>query len=146
MKNRTAAPSLPASVMQSVPWSFFDGEVFSDPAEFVRRVRQHHADLTEADVTEEDAWDAGEVVLPVGRVRITWFGVQSPDDEEYMDLSVDLASDDGAHFTAGELLFKINNAVAPHLATVDHCYFEGLAISAPPSGDDPPVYQMMQGS
>ncbi len=141
MIDRADANPLPASVMQNVAWSFFNGEVFADAAEFIQRVRRYNDD-----VAEEDTWNPDEVVLPSPRVRITYFGVETPDDEEYMDMSVDLASDNGAHFTAGELLFKINNAVAPRLETVDHCYFEGLTIVAPPAGDDPPVYQMVQGS
>jgi len=139
--NRSAAHSLPPSIMPGIAWSFFDGEVFADPAEFNERVRER-----QEDVGAEEPWEPARVVLPAPRVRITYFGVVSPDDDEYTEMSVELASDDRAQFTAGELLFKINNAVAAHLRGVDHCYFEGLTISAPPAGDDPPVYEMHQGS
>lgn len=133
--------SLPPELLGRVTWSFFSGEVFADPAEFSERVRRYNAEIG-----HEEEWKPDEVVLHVPRVRITYFGVETPDDEEYSDRSVELASDNGAHFTAGELLFKLNNAVAPHLETVDHCYFEGLELSAPSAGGEPPVYRMDQGS
>lgn len=95
-------------------------------------------------VTDEDTWEPHEVV-PLSRLRVKYFGVESPDDEEYTDYVVELRSD-GARFTAGELLLKLNNAVAPRLAGGDHCYFEGLFLTDDPPVGGVPVYEMMQGS
>jgi hypothetical protein len=131
----------PATALVAVVWSFFSGEHFSDPAELDRRVREHHVQ-----VTGEDTWEPDEIALPVPRVRVMYFGVESPDDDEYTDFVAELASDNGTHFTAGELLLKLNNAVAPHLEGVDHCYFEGLFLTEEVGEDGVPVYEMMQGS
>jgi hypothetical protein len=131
----------PATVLVAAVWSFFSGERFSDPAEFDRRVREYHVE-----VTGHDTWNPDEVVLPVPRVRVMYFGLESPDDDEYTDFVAELASDDGAHFTARELLLKLNNAVAPNLAGVDHCYYEGLFLTEQVGEDGVPLYEMMQGS
>lgn len=133
--------SLPVTALVAAVWSFAGGEHFDDPAEFDRRVRQYHVD-----VTGEDTWEPDEAVLPIPRVRVKYFGILSPEDDEYTDLVVVLESDDGVGFTAGELLRKLNNAVAPRLEGVDHCYFEGLFLTDDPPEDGVPVYEMMQGS
>jgi hypothetical protein len=131
----------PLTALVAVVWSFCDGAQFSDAAEFNRRVSEYHVQ-----VTEEDTWDPGEVALPVPRVRIAYFGVESPEDDEYTDFVEELAADDGVQFTAGELLLKLNNAVAPHLEGADHCYFEGLFLTDKVGDDGLPIYEMMQGS
>jgi hypothetical protein len=130
----------PLSALVPVLWSFFNGEQFSDPAEFDRRIRQYHVD-----VSEEDTWDPDEVI-PLPRLRITYFGVESPDDDEYTDFVADIESDNGVSFTAGELMLKINNVAAPRLKDADHCYFEGLFLTEDVGDDGVPVYEMMQGS
>lgn len=130
----------PLSALVAVVWSFFDGEQFSDLAEFNRRMRQYHVD-----VSEEDTWDPDEVI-PLSRLRIKYFGVESPDDDEYMDFVADIENDNGVNFTAGELMLKINNIVAPRLKGADHCYFEGLFLTEDVGEDGVPVYEMMQGS
>lgn len=131
----------PATALVAVVWSFGTGEQFADPAEFDRRVREYHVQAT-----EEDTWEPDEIALPVPRVRIEYFGLASPEDDEYTDFAAELASDDGTHFTARELLLKLNNAVAPHLEGVDHQYFEGLFFTDRVGEDGVPVYEMMQGS
>lgn len=136
----TPSGSLPAEVLRGVPWSFFEGETFTGRDEFVRRVNGY------GDFTEPGFWDPDAVVLPAPRVRITYFGVESPDDDEYQDFETELASGDQVGFTASELLFKLNNAVAPHVAGVDHCYFEGLVLSEERGEGGVPVYRMEQGS
>lgn len=131
----------PVTAMVAALWRFADGEQFSDAAEFDRRVRQYHVD-----VTDEDTWEPDEVVLPIPRVIVKWFGLESPGDADYTDYTLELEADDGAGFTAGELLLKLNNAVAPRLNGADHAFFEGLFLTDDPPVDGVPVYEMMQGS
>ena len=131
----------PLTVMVAAVWSFSDGQPFTDAAEFNRRVQQYHVE-----VTEEDTWDPAEVVLSTGRVRVRYFGVASPEDDEYTDMVAELQADDGAQFTAGELLLKLHNAVAPRLEGADHGYFEGLFLTEDVGDDGVPLYEMMQGS
>jgi hypothetical protein len=130
----------PLTALVAVVWSFCKGEQFADAAELNRRVSQYHLDIE-----GEDTWDPDDVI-PLPRMRIAWFGVESPEDEEYTDFVLDLQADDGAQFTAGELLLKLNNAVAPRLAGADHCYFEGLFLTEEVGDDGVPVYEMMQRS
>lgn len=131
----------PLSALVAVVWSFSSGKQFDDGAEFNRRVSEYHVQ-----VAEEDTWDPAEVVMPLPRIRVQYFGVESPEDDEYTDYVLDLQADDGAQFTAGELLLKLNNAVAPRLEGADHCYFEGLFLTEEVGEDGVPVYEMMQGS
>jgi hypothetical protein len=141
MTDDTEDGPFPPTALVAVLWAFGEGEQFSDPAEFDRRVREYHVAGA-----EEDTWDPDEIALPVPRVRIAYFGLESPDDDEYTDMTVDLAADNGTHFTARELLLKINNAVAAQLDGVDHRYFEGLFFTDEVGEDGVPVYEMMQGS
>jgi hypothetical protein len=131
----------PPTALVAVVWSFLTGEQFADEAEFDRRVREYHVQ-----VTGEDTWDPDEVVLPVPRVRVMYFGLESPDDDEYTDFVAELTADNGAHFTARELLLKLNNTIAPQLEGADHCYFEGLFLTEQVGDDGVPLYELMQGS
>jgi hypothetical protein len=130
----------PVTALVAAVWSFHSGERFDDAAEFDRRVRRYHVE-----VTGEDTWD-GDEIIPLPRMRVTYFGLESPGDDEYTDFEVELAADNGTHFTAGELLRKLNNVVAPRLEGVDHCYFEGLFLTEEVGDDGVPIYEMMQGS
>lgn len=140
MTDETEDGPFPLTALVAAVWSFSRGEQFGDAAEFNRRVAQYHVD-----VTGEDTWEPDEVV-PLARMRVTYFGVESPEDGEYTDFVLDLEADDGAAFSAGELLRKLNNAVAPRLAGADHCFFEGLFLTEDVGDDGVPVYEMMQGS
>lgn len=131
----------PVTAMVAALWRFADGRRFSDAAEFNRLVTRYHVD-----VTGEDTWEPDEVVLPVPRVIVKWFGLESPGDDDYTDFQAELRADDGAGFTAGELLLKLNNEVAPRLKDADHAFFEGLFLTDDPPVDGVPVYEMMQGS
>ncbi len=141
MTEDEARDALPVSVMPAVLWRFADGEPAGGAAEFDRRVRRYHVD-----VSDEDTWEPDERVVPIPRVLVRWFGLAAPDDGEYTDFTLELAADDGAGFTAGELLRKLDRAVSPRLAGADHRLFEGLYLTDAPFVDGVPVYEMMQGS
>jgi hypothetical protein len=132
----------PPTVLVAAVWSFSQGggQPFEDAAEFDRRVREYHVA-----VTGEDSWEPDEVVLAEPRVRITCFALEAPG-HEYTDLTLDLHADDGAGFTASELLRKLHNALAPKLVGADHVFFEGLFLAHDEPADGMPVYELMQGS
>lgn len=132
---------LPADLMGDVAWSFFDGEPFENQRAFEERVAEHHRQIG-----APDAWRPGEIAIHVPRLRVKYFGADPEDEFEYADYEAELASANGESFTNGELLFRLHNAVAPHLRQVDHCYFEGLALTGPPAPGEPPLYEMRQGS
>ena len=131
----------PLTALVAVVWSFHGGEPFADAAEFNRRVSEYHVQ-----VTGEDTWDPAEAVMPLPRIRVQYFGIESPEDDEYTDFVLDLQADDGAGFTAGELLLKLHNAVAPRQARADHCFIERLYLTEEVGAAGVPVYEMMQGS
>lgn len=140
MDDTTESP-YPVTLLPAVLWSFRDGETFADAAEFNRRVSEYHVRID-----GEDTWEPDEVVLEAPRLRVAWFGLASPDDDEYTDYTTELEADDGARLTAGELLRKLNNLAAPRLVDADHVYFEGLYLTDPPESDGVPLYEMSQGS
>jgi hypothetical protein len=128
---------LPERVLYGVYWSFRGGH-FADLATFNEQVRQY-----QVDIGGEDTWSPDEIVIPCPRIRVAyvcWRG------EEQLGPVVQLTSDDGEAFSAGELLFKVHNAVVGPLEGDNHCFFEGLTLHSPPSRGKPPVYVLMQGS
>jgi hypothetical protein len=134
-------PSSSDAIMANVAWRFA-GARFTLADAFDRAVRQYH----ETVVKDPDAWRPTEIVVAAPRVRISYFGIATPGDVDYTDYSVELASQNGESFTALDLLFKLHNAVVDRLGEADHCYFEGLLLKEAPSGTQPPLYELQQGS
>jgi hypothetical protein len=134
-EGRTAG--LPKLVLRGIQWSFI-GEPFTDRTGFNHKVRHY-----QIDITGEDTWRPNEVVLPCALVRVVymcWAG------DEQIEPVVELASDDGESFTAGELLFKLHNAVVGQLREINHHFLEGLELHSNQAADKPPLYVLHQGS
>jgi len=136
MPRESDKASLPEELLGDVSWSFRD-DPYPDRAAFVAAVAEMYREM------EIEGWNADEVVLRCPRVRILCEDVEDEDGE---DLVLDIRSDDGIAFTAGELLFKIHNGVAGNESLGDHVYFEGLHLQEQPKGKKPPVYEMWLGS
>jgi len=66
--------------------------------------------------------------------------------DEQIEPVVEFSSDDGKAFTAGELLFKIHNAVVDQLREINHHFFEGLGLHSHQTAGKPPLYVLNQGS
>jgi hypothetical protein len=141
-KRRSKGRKLPEHIMDDVCWAF-DQTRYADRIEFDAAVQKYHFEIT-----EEDDWKPDEVVLPCPRVRILFEDVEG-------ERTLELTSDDGVSFTAGELLFKIHHALlAPYKdgnALVenelgDHVFFEGLNLEGEPAKGEPPTYEMWLGS
>jgi hypothetical protein len=128
---------LPERVMGEVLWSF-NSAPFADRAAFDARVRQY-----QIMIRKEDTWQPGRVVLPCGRIRL---GYTCRQGGEQVFPVVELTSDDGTSFTAGELLFKVHNAVVEQVREIDHRYFEGLSLTGRPAPGEVPLYHLLQGS
>jgi hypothetical protein len=136
-KRQRQAKDLPERVLSRVYWSFRGGP-FADRPTFNEEVRQY-----QIDIAEEDTWSPDEIVIPCPQIRVVyvyWRG------EEQLDGMVPLVSDDGEGFSAGELLFKLHNAVVGPLAGDNHCFFEGLTLHSHQAEGKPPLYVLMQGS
>lgn len=65
---------------------------------------------------------------------------------EQMGRLVELSCDNGEVFTAGELLFKVHNAVVEDLRDGGHHFFEGLEFSGLRESDWVAEYVLVQGS
>lgn len=127
---------LPRELLWGVSWTF-RGDPFADRAAF---------DAAVAEFQNPDrggVWRPAEVCLRVARVLVT------PDVHWYLsddDPVVELMADDGAAFTAGELLFKVHNALVSDLRQMDHKYFEGFSLAGHQEPGLPPLYDLDLGS
>ncbi len=138
-----AKSTFPKQIMPEVIW-VFDGKPFPKEADCTAAVTEYHDDICNRAGKRGVSWDAHEVVLKSPRVKIRherW-----DDDEEGEGESViELSTDNPAGFTAGELMFKMHNAVVEYLRDMDHKFYEGLALDDDATGDVP-LYEIMLGS
>lgn len=135
--NRQPLQGFPNKIMHDVYWSFF-GEKYQSRSEFDAEVRQYQIEISGI-----DNWQPDEVVLQFPRIRIEYF--RDEGGFEYEDF-IEIESDNGEFFTAGELLFKVHNAVVEQLREINHHFFEGFALESIRSRDNLPVYHLCQGS
>jgi len=130
-------PAAPARLLGNVRWSFpVDAPV--DPVGFEAAVWQHQ----DAGGNME-CWDPEEVVLGAPRVRFNYLCWR---DGEQVEPVVELTSDNGASFRAGELLLKVHRAIAADLQGGDHRFLEGMLLAQPPQPGEPPFYGLRLGS
>jgi hypothetical protein len=122
--------------LEDVAWGFIGG-VFSDRASFDLSLREYQErGATEAFEPEELA-----ILYPAVRIQyMCWDG------EEQVEPVITLTAENGAAFSIGDLLFQIHNAVVAQLQDIDHHFFQGLVLVAPPAGQQPPLYRLCQGS
>lgn len=102
---------LPRELMREVLWTFIGPQIERLDA-FCAEVRQYHLDIAHTD----EAWRPDEVVLARPRVQVLyrcWRG------QRQVEPVVKIAARDGASFTAGELLWRVHNAVRHDLHDMD---------------------------
>jgi hypothetical protein len=131
---REKEEDLPRKVLAGLSWAF-GGPTFPSRGEFDAAVR--------ASAHDEDTWAPDEVVIPRPHVKvmyITWVG------DEQVEPEVDLTTDDGGPFTAGELMFKLHNAITAAVSNIDHRYFEGLTLMRAVDPNEVPLYHLRQGN
>src|SRR5262249_929939 len=101
------------------------------------------------EVYQADTWRPDVVVLPCPRVRITCEDFESQwheDEQEAEEPFLELVADNGESFTAGELLFKVHNAVVVRWDLGDHVFVEGFTLRQGPEQGGTPLYEMNMGS
>lgn len=143
MIEKDAALRWPDELLSDVMWRYWEEAPYPSQSALVDAVERWNS--RDADAAPF-RWDSDAVLLRAPRVRVTYFGLTNPDDDEYQDLEAELVSDNGAGFTSGELFFKLHNAVVNHLNQADHCYFEGLVLAEESDSGEVPTYEMQQGS
>jgi hypothetical protein len=136
---------VPDLVLADTLWDFADQEAYESRAAFVDAVRSYHAEVHDyaPDIRPEESWRPKAVVLGAPRVVVQFISESPSRDEE--DCEVELVSDNGETFTAGELLHKLHNAVVGRLPENHHHWFEGFELSAI-TGEGVPVYTLRLGS
>jgi hypothetical protein len=129
--------TLPKEVLPRAYWSF-SGAPFAERAAFDEKVRQY-----QMTIGGQDTWQPEQIVIPYPRIRVfymCWHG------DEQVEPVIELVSDNGEFFTAGELLFKVHNAVVEQLREINHHFFEGLSLHSRQTAGMPPLYVLRQGS
>jgi hypothetical protein len=129
---------LPRELMREVLWTFI-GPRIERLDVFCAEVRQYHLDIAHTD----EAWRPDEVVLARPRVQVLyrcWRG------QRQVEPVVKIAAQDGVRFTAGELLWRVHNAVRHDLHDMDRHFFEGFTYLEPGTPGDGPVYSIRLGS
>lgn len=129
---------LPEKLLKDVYWAFTRG-VFENREEFDEQVRDYRIRIT-----GEDVFKPNDEVFPRSTIQICYeFWTENGDDQ--IEEIFELEADSGETFSAGELLFKINNIVAKKVSRGDHVFFEGLNLSEE-KHDGKPFYWMYLGS
>lgn len=136
-QNRQPLRCFPKQIMNALSWSFM-GEKYQSRLEFDAEVREVQIELRKI-----DSWQSDEVVLQSPRIGIQYHHAEGG---FYKEDFFEIESHNGEFFTAGELLFKVHNAVVEQLREIDHHFFEGFYLLSIRSRDNLPVYRLRQGS
>lgn len=149
-------------LLEGISWSFSQ-EKYEDFQSFLKEINERNVEIME----DDNVWNADEIVLQNAKIDIQYMAwLESPkdilaneelcedddfwEDEDNSDdgffqaeLLMHLIADNGAFFTAGELLYKIHNQMA-NKELGDHVFFEGLQPYE--SDDDVPSFYLLCGS
>lgn len=132
------ANELPEKLMRDVYWAFTKG-IFKGAEDFDKAVRDYQIAIKKI-----DDWKPERVIFSHSSIQISYEYWSADGEEEFEEVFV-LEADNGNSFTAGELLFKINNTVAENVSRGDHIFFEGLSLSET-KYDGKPFYWLSLGS
>jgi len=124
-------------VLRDLSWSY-DSEPWPS--------RQHLSDAIDARQREirgdRGRWDPATRVLAVPQVDVVWEDFSSNDGPEVARV----ASVDGGGLTALDVMWGIERAFGPRIATRDHRFFEGLTLRRETAWDPVPRYDLSLGS
>lgn len=150
-------------ILKNIAW-VFNGISYDKISDFNKAVAQH-----QADTGNREHWQPTDIVLDKPRVQIAYEYYITPDemrfpDETYLDedeadilpddpeeenerreVAVTFAADNGQHFTAGELLYKLHERLW-HRQLGDHIYFEGLLFCNKQQQQHTPLFYLHCGS
>jgi hypothetical protein len=138
-----AKSTFPKQIMLHVIWAF-DGKPFASEADCTTAIREHHDDICKR-IKRDVAWDPQELVLKSTCVKIRHERWDDDNEEGEAETVIELSTPNPAGFTAGELMFKMHNAVVEYLRDMDHKFYEGLVLDEDATGEVP-LYEIMLGS
>lgn len=105
-------------LLGALPWSF-NRTHYPDRASFVAAVQAYSQRIFKRDAP----WNPDERVVAATRIRLRYEAVRGG---AYDDAFTVLTTDAPEGFTAGELLWRIHEALAED-ELADHCFFEGFS-------------------
>lgn len=115
------AEAFPQYVLCDTLWDFAAQGPYRSREVFDAAVHSHHL---EAEVSPEECWQPAALAMPSCRAVIRYFS--DPPGEGELCHEVELSCDGVAGFTAGELLYKLHNAVIERVRGNWRHWFEGL--------------------
>ena len=110
----------PKELMSGIYWGFFGGKYHSHE-KFIQAVTEYNRELGGR------KWNPEEHILASMHVTIQ-YSYWDYDVEDEIEDFFDLVADNGAGFSAGELLFKVHNQVVDKLESESHHLFEGFLL------------------
>src|SRR5262249_24287498 len=137
--------TFPRLLVEETLWDFAGQPVFYSRAEFEAAIYRHLREIEEyaPEIRAEEHWRPKDIILNSSCVLVRYC-YDAPGGELAWD-NVQLSSDNGSSFSAGELLYKLHNAIIGNVRDSGHRYFEGLGFEEIVAGNVP-VYCMILGS
>lgn len=129
----------PRDLLRDIYWSF--GRISAETLdELNAEVAQYQRDIKGDDA----AWQPDQVVVRAPLVRVL-YSHWDFEEEDHVTSVVEIIPVHG-ELTAGELLWRVNEASYEALGRVDHHFFEGFSLNEDRSGPDVAVYWTSLGS
>lgn len=133
----------PKLVLTDLYWAF-NIDRFDDRAAFEQKLKTYYEEIAEEPFKAE--WQ--QEVLDFGRVLIS-FEYYHEEEEDDIEQSFEIKSENGTSFKGTELLYLINQRVHTDLVDSDDVYFEGLMFLGEEAAEDGktiPCYAILLGS
>lgn len=139
MPDKNTPSQHPRELLRDLYWSF--GRTSCEALdEFNAEVAQYQRDIKGHD----NSWRPDVVVIRAERVRVL-YSHWDFEEEDHVTSIVEITPERG-ELTAGELLWRVNEASYEALGRVDHHFFEGFSLNEDRSGPDVAVYWTALGS
>ena len=138
MEHRNGNPApLSPEILGGVHWSFI-GPTYESSDDFQKAVQEYQIDIGRL-----DSWKPNVVVIRRAKAQVqymTWVG------NEQVEPLIELSADNQTFFTAGELLFKVHNAIVKSMEGIDRHFFEGFYLIKSTHESIVPQYRLRLGS
>ncbi len=130
----------PKQILAEVSWSFGLGQ-FDSKALFLNELKEYNDDVGNDDL------DMDQIVLTSARVIIL-FEVEDEGEENTGHRTASIEAENGANFTLGELMYRLNKDIGEKIEDTDSRFFEGLLFltDEDPDFNYAPAYYLNTGS
>ena len=137
----------PKNIMKNILWNF-EKEKFDSKKKFKEEVLNYNKEIKGEEIT----FDLEEVIFKTPKITIQYsywdIDEDGDDDDDILEPILILKPNNGYHFTALEILYKVHNEVCENLKDEDHKFFEGFDLWEGENHNNPevPLYFLNQGS